>query len=176
VTTSKPTSLTGTGLCVCFQLRKASRAVTQLYDAAFQACGIRSTQFALLVAIAKKEPITVTNLGELMVIDPTTLSRSLGKLEHAGHVKVASGRDRRQRWVRLSAKGRRVMEKSVPHWRKVQAAVVSRLSHPDWSQIQKSIQNIKEVAQKVSGQAPAVVVGHNKRRTTAKGASGRLRT
>lgn len=156
-------------MCVCFQLRKASRAITQLYDAAFQECGIRSTQFALLVAIAKEEPITFTDLGELMVIDPTTLSRSLRKLESAGQVKIASGRDRRERWVRLSGKGRRVMEESVPHWRKVQAAVVSRLSHPDWSHIQKSLQEIKEVAQKVSGRPPGVLAEHKSRRKTVAG-------
>ncbi|HEY6250024.1 MAG TPA: MarR family winged helix-turn-helix transcriptional regulator, partial [Candidatus Angelobacter sp.] len=64
-------SLLGTGQCVCFQLRRASRAITQLYDAALQPAGIRSTQFALLVAVAKKEPITISELGGLLVIDST---------------------------------------------------------------------------------------------------------
>lgn len=81
-------SLSGTGLCVCLQLRRASRAVTQLYDAALQPSGLLSTQFALLAAVAKKEPITISELGDLLVIDSTTLRRSLGKLQRMGYLDV----------------------------------------------------------------------------------------
>ena len=145
----KQTSLSGTGLCVSFQLRRTSRAITQLYDAALEPSGIRSTQFALLVAIAKKEPISISDLGDMLVIDPTTLSRSLPKLERMGHIKVVDGADRRERLVRLTAKGRSALEKSVPYWRKVQADVVSSLAKPNWREIQKSLERIKRVSQEV---------------------------
>lgn len=143
-------SLSGTGFCVCFQLRRASRAVTQLYDAALQPSGIRSTQFALLVAIAKKEPISISALGELLVIDATTLSRSLRKVQRMGLIKLVRGADRRERLVRMSAKGQRVLRVSVPYWRKVQAEVVSRLLGPDWREIQTQLEKIKQVSQQVS--------------------------
>ncbi len=145
----KRTSLSGTGLCVSFQLRRTSRAITQLYDAALEPAGIRSTQFALLVAIAKKEPISISDLGDLLVIDPTTLSRSLPKLERMGHIKVVDGSDRRERLVRLTAKGHKALEKSVPYWRKVQSNVVSSLAQPSWREIQKSLERIKRVSQEV---------------------------
>ena len=145
----KRTSLSGTGLCVSFQLRRTSRAITQLYDAALEPSGIRSTQFALLVAIAKKEPISISDLGDLLVIDPTTLSRSLPKLECMGHIKFVNSSDRRERLVRLTAKGRSVLEKSVPYWRRVQAQVVSNLAQPTWREIQKSLEKIKRVSQEV---------------------------
>ncbi len=145
----KETSLSGTGLCVSFQLRRTSRAITQLYDAALEPAGIRSTQFALLVAIAKKEPISISDLGDLLVIDPTTLSRSLPKLERMGHIKVVNGSDRRERLVRLTAKGRKVLERSVPYWRRVQSNVVSSLGRPSWREIQKGLERIKRVSQEV---------------------------
>ena len=145
---SRP-SLSGTGMCVCFQLRRTSRAITQLFDAALQPSGIRSTQFALLVAVAKKEPITISELGDLLVIDSTTLSRSLRKLEQMALLKVMSGSDRRERLVQLTAKGRRVLKKTLPYWRKVQSEVVSRLTGPDWREIQKSLQEVKDVSQSV---------------------------
>ena len=142
-------SLSGTGLCVCFQLRKTSRTITQLYDAALQPAGLRSTQFALLVAVAKKEPITISELGDLLVIDPTTLSRSLRKLQRMEHVELVSGADRRERLVRLSSKGRRIVRKSLPHWAKVQEQVVSMLAQPGWREIQKSLDGIRQVSQQV---------------------------
>jgi DNA-binding MarR family transcriptional regulator len=143
-------SLSGTGLCVAFQLRKASRAVTQLYDAALQPAGIRSTQFSLLVAIAKKEPITFSALGEVLVIDTTTLSRTLRTLEQMGNIKIVSGIDRRERLVRLTSKGRDVLEESLPYWRKVQEEVVSELIQPGWRDIQLQLEKITNVSQQVA--------------------------
>jgi DNA-binding MarR family transcriptional regulator len=143
-------SLSGTGLCVCFQLRKASRAITKLYDTALQPSGIRSTQFALLVAVAKKDPITISALGDLVVIDTTTLSRSLRKLEQAEYIKMVEGEDSRERLVRMTGKGREVLQKCLPLWRKVQADVVSELATPDWSEIQKSLEKLKNVAQQAA--------------------------
>jgi DNA-binding MarR family transcriptional regulator len=139
-------SLTGTGLCVCFQLRKASRAITKLYDEALQPSGIRSTQFALLVAVAKKDPITISALGELLVIDTTTLSRSLRKLEQMGFIKMTVGTDGRERLVQLAKKGTAVLKKSLPYWTAIQAQVVLELANPGWSEIQKSLDHIKNVA------------------------------
>lgn len=136
-------------MCVCFQLRRTSRAVTQLYDAALKPSGLRSTQFALLVAVAKKRSITISDLGDLLVIDQTTLSRSLRNLQRMGHIDLVSGADRRERLVRLSPKGRRVLYKSLPYWGKVQAEVVSVLTQPDWSEIQKSLDGIKKVSQRL---------------------------
>jgi DNA-binding MarR family transcriptional regulator len=140
-------SLTGTGLCVCFQLRRASRAITKLYDSALQPAGIRSTQFALLIGIAKKDPITISALGELLVIDTTTLSRSLRKLEAMGLIKMVGGADGRERLVRLSAKGRKALQTSLPYWRRIQTEVVSELAKPDWTEIQKSLERLKCIGQ-----------------------------
>ena len=39
--------------CSCGNLRRASRAVTQLYDGVLQASGLKATQFTLLVAAAE---------------------------------------------------------------------------------------------------------------------------
>jgi DNA-binding MarR family transcriptional regulator len=141
-------SLNGTGFCVCFQLRKASRAITKLYDAALQPSGIRSTQFALLVAIAKKDPITISALGELVVIDTTTLSRSLRKLEQAEYIKMVEGKNGRERLMRMTAKGWQVLQKSLPLWKRIQAEVVSELVAPGWAEIQQSLERLKDVAQK----------------------------
>ena len=69
--------LTGTGYCASFNFRRTARAVTRMYDAAMQESGIRSTQFAILVGIAKNQPIAIGALGSILVIEQTTLTRSL---------------------------------------------------------------------------------------------------
>jgi DNA-binding MarR family transcriptional regulator len=105
--------------------------VTQLYDAALQPFGLRSTQFAILVAIAKRGPIGVREIGESLVTDPTTL-RNLRKLELSGHVLFAPGLDRREWFVRLTRYGRSTLQRSMHRWRRVQQTLLSKLLEPRW--------------------------------------------
>ncbi|MFQ5845996.1 MAG: MarR family transcriptional regulator, partial [Planctomycetota bacterium] len=52
--------------CACFNLRKASRAVTQLFDDRLRPSGLRSTQFALLAVVGGHEPVPVPRLAEAL--------------------------------------------------------------------------------------------------------------
>lgn len=148
--------LSGTGSCICFNVRKTARAVTQLYDAALQPLGLRSTQFAILVAVAKRGPIGVRELGELLVTDPTTLSRSLSKLELTGRLLITPGLDRRERFVRLTRHGRSVLQKSIPRWRMVQQTLLSKLSEPEWHDTRERLDQIKNVALDAYSEQPCV--------------------
>src|SRR5476651_398574 len=66
--------------CACFNFRKASRAVTQMYDSILSPSGMRSTQFTVLIGLALKDKITVTELADMLAIDRTTLTRSFKPL------------------------------------------------------------------------------------------------
>jgi len=150
--------LSGTGSCICFNVRKTARAVTQLYNAALQPFGLRSTQFAILVAIAKRGPIGLRELGELLVTDPTTLSRSLRKLELTGHVLIAPGLDRRERSVRLTRRGRSVLKKSIPGWRMIQQTLLSKLSESVWRDVRERLDEIKNIALEAHSEQPFIGV------------------
>src|SRR5947208_4658694 len=95
---STPLDLSGTGYCASFNFRRTARAVTQLYDAALQESGIRSTQFAILVGIAKNQPVSIGALAEVLIIDQTTLTRSLRLLQKEGLIKISERSTMRQRF------------------------------------------------------------------------------
>ena len=113
--------------CTCFGLRKAARAVTQLYDAALEPSGLRATQFSLLASLRIEGPLTISRLAEAMVMDRTTLTRNLRPLDKQGLVAVAPGRDRRTRRVRLTARGRTRFTQAFPLWQRVQARMTRGL-------------------------------------------------
>ncbi len=113
--------------CACFNLRKAARAVTQLYDAALEPSGVRATQFSLLATLRLGGPLTISRLAEAMVMDRTTLTRNLRPLEKQGLVAVAPGRDRRTRQVRLTAQGRTRFMQAFPLWQRAQARMTRGL-------------------------------------------------
>ncbi len=113
--------------CLCFNLRKAARAVTQLYDAALEPAGLRATQFSLLAVLDGRDPVTITDLARAMVMDRTTLTRNLRPLEKQGLVAIAPGDDRRTREVSLTRRGRRTLATAVPRWRHAQTRMLDTL-------------------------------------------------
>ncbi len=131
--------------CVCFNIRKASRAVTQAYDAALQPSGLRATQLTLLAAISNSEPTTISQLGERLVMDRTTLTRNLRPLEKQSLIEIAPGEDRRTREVSLTARGRKALAKGIPLWEKVHARLVGALGENRWSCMRADLAKAVEV-------------------------------
>ncbi len=143
---SKPLDLSGCGQCACFNLRKSARAVTQLFDGAFQPLGLRATQFTILAHVAHRGPINISHLADRLVMDRTTLSRDLGPLEKRGWVRVQPGKDRRTRAVKLTAEGRRLLAEALPRWRRIQKKVVEGLGRGGFQSLLDDLSSAVSVA------------------------------
>jgi len=128
--------------CACFNLRKAARAVTHLYDEILRPTGIRATQFSLLIATSLLGPMTVTNLAEQGVMDRTTLTRNRKPLEKLGLVKVSPGSDQRKRIISITRKGQEALVNALPLWRKAQAHVVKGLGRKRLDSILKDLSEV----------------------------------
>jgi len=104
--------------CLCASFRRAARALTQLYDEALRPHGLRATQFTILQALSLTGEISQGNLGDLLVLDSTTLTRTLRLMRAQGWVEERRGKDRRERRLQLSAAGRRQSSapSSLPRW------------------------------------------------------------
>lgn len=113
--------------CACLNLRKASRAVTQLYDKALRASGLRATQLGLLMVTGVQRPLTVKLLSKMTVTDRTTLTRNLKPLEKQGLIRIVPGEDRRERMVTLTDRGQRALANALPLWEKAQTRVFTLL-------------------------------------------------
>lgn len=134
-TTLSQLDLHGTGACVSFNFRKTARAVTRLFDLALQESGIRSTQFTILVGIAKTQPTPVGALGNMLVIDSTTLTRSLRLLESKGLIAISKRSTMRQRFITLTPQGEQALAAALPQWRKVQGRFVEAVGSDYWTNL-----------------------------------------
>ncbi len=132
--------------CACFNLRKTARAITQLYDEALRPSGLRCTQFSLLIATTMLEPVTVTRLAEVVVMDRTTLARNLMPLEKEGLMNVTPGDDQRTRIVTLTLRGKEVLLRALPLWEKAQARVVGGLGQERWKSLQANLKEAVSLA------------------------------
>ncbi|MEE8228962.1 MAG: MarR family winged helix-turn-helix transcriptional regulator [candidate division NC10 bacterium] len=114
-------------ICACFNIRKAARAITQLYDDVLRPSGLRVTQFSILAVTRRLGPVSVTRLAEETVTDRTTLTRNLKVLSQQRLVRIVPGEDRREREVSLTDRGRAALAQAYPMWKDVQAQVAQRL-------------------------------------------------
>ena len=125
--------------CACFNLRKVTRAVTQLYDDMLRPSGLRVTQFSLLVVGRMMGPVSVTRLAEMTVMDRTTLTRNLELLRKQGLIEVAPGADRRTRIVTITRRGNAALAEAMPFWKKAQSHVVETLGQERWTAMQTGL-------------------------------------
>lgn len=109
--------------CLAFNLRRASRLVSQVYDDAYRFMGLRNTQFAVLYALSKIQPATMLQLADQLDVDRTTLTRNLRPLEKEGYLTIGRGEDQREKRVELTRKGAKVLKEGFPAWCAIQGRI-----------------------------------------------------
>ena len=125
--------------CVCLNLRKAARAVTQVFDNALQPLGLRSTQLPVLGTLASFGSMTISQLAEELVMDRTSLTRLLRPLESAGWLEIVPGEDRRTREVSLTDRGKETVVDAVPLWETAQEYVLERMGRRRWDDMRENL-------------------------------------
>ena len=98
---------------ICFPLYAASRNVTGLYTPWLKPLGLTYTQYIVFLVLWEKDGISVTELGEKLMLDNGTLSPMLKKMEQAGYITRSRCReDDRVVEIKLTEKGRALQEKA----------------------------------------------------------------
>src|SRR3989449_10467565 len=133
-------------LCVCSTLRMVSRAVTQLYDDLLRPSGLRVTQFSILATIARSGEANLRQLEAALAIDQTTLTRSLNLLERDRMIERVPHPDGRIKAVRLTRKGRRVLDVARPLWANAQDKGLQELRTSAWNDAERRLARLLDVA------------------------------
>ncbi|MEZ4861742.1 MAG: MarR family winged helix-turn-helix transcriptional regulator [Caldilineaceae bacterium] len=141
--------------CVCFNLRRGARAVTQYFDGLFQPYGLRATQFsvlgALAIAAAQERSVSLTQIAEALVMDRSTLARNLQPLERDGLVEIALGADRRTRVARLTPAGHARLAQVIGAWDEGQAHFAAELGIEQLAEMVQTIGAVVNAAHKHKG-------------------------
>ena len=120
---NKTSPLRDTRYCQCWALRKASRAVTQHYEASFRGTGLRATQFTLLATLSQTGPLPLSELATRVGLERTSLTRNLRLLEEKGLVRDEPGDDLRVRRIAITKKGEAAALAAFNAWKKAQSTV-----------------------------------------------------
>ncbi|HUB02440.1 MAG TPA: MarR family transcriptional regulator [Terriglobales bacterium] len=123
--------------CACASLRRAARAVTQYYEEAMRLTGLRSSQFTLLQTLSLTGEITQGNLGRVLAMDSTTLTRTLAIMARSGWIARRRGEDRREWRFRLTPAGAAELKRAYPLWERAQAEMQKKLGKTRWEALQQ---------------------------------------
>ncbi len=98
---------------LCFPLYAAARYVTGLYTPWLKPLGLTYTQYIVFLVLWEKDHLTVSEIGEKLMLDNGTLSPLLKKMEEAGYIqRLRCRKDDRVVEIVLTDAGRAMQEKA----------------------------------------------------------------
>jgi len=127
--------------CYCGNLRKASRALTHIYNAEISQCGIPNTQYTLLSHLRRLGPVTLHSLSEAMLLERTTLVRNLQLLVDQNLVEIQKDPPR-PNIIRLTDKGLQIHNAGQPYWENAQSIVLEQLTGEERAVLDRVIQKL----------------------------------
>ena len=128
--------------CMCASFRRASRALTQVYEDRLRPTGLRATQFTILQALSLAGEVTQRKLGQILAMDSTTLTRTLTTISRRGWIEKRRGEDRREWRMRLSRAGEIQFKQALPYWEEAQAEARRKLGDELADSLMKLTQKI----------------------------------
>ena len=132
--------------CACANLRRAARAVTRLYNRELLSDGIEITQFTLMMALNQVGEISQGELGELLALDSTSLTRMMKLLKEHAWVQAKEGDDRRFRLFRLTKAGREKFQQCVPHWKHAEEHLRAALGEKTMGELGTALAEVTRVS------------------------------
>ena len=124
--------------CMNAKLRKLHRLINSVYMSNLKPFGIRGSMLSILFIIGKRPGINQKTIADLLILDQSTMTRDLKKLETNGWVVKKAGEDARHKVLELTNNGYELLEKVTPVWKKMHRKVEKILG-------QYNIQNIDQV-------------------------------
>lgn len=106
--------------CIASRIRRLNRIITSVYDEVLRSLGITLNQLNILVFLSHKENASLSEIAEGLKLEISTASRNLNRLRKSKTIEVQTGNDARVRQFRVSKKGKQLIMKALPLWRKAQ--------------------------------------------------------
>ena len=142
--------------CLCASMRRASRALTQLYEDSLRPLGLRGSQFTILQTLSLAGEVSQGELGEMLAMDSTTLTRTLAIMSRRGWIARRPGEDRRVTLIRLSDSGKLQFGRALPYWEGVQAHVKRKLARGRWEELMSLSNDVTRMVAEQNNQSSGI--------------------
>ena len=110
--------------CIAMRLRQLNRMVTRLYDEALRPLGFTVNQLNILATIVSRGPIPPGQLGQMLGMEKSTVSRTIDRMHKHGWIDISPGKDKRSQSLKATPQGRQLLVTAAPVWNELQANVL----------------------------------------------------
>lgn len=103
---------------LCFAVYSAAHAFNRAYKPLLEALGLTYPQYLVMLVLWEQDDQTVGQIGDRLLLDSSTLTPLLKRLEAAGHLRRTRDlEDERQVRVQLTPSGRALRQRAagIPH-------------------------------------------------------------
>jgi DNA-binding MarR family transcriptional regulator len=128
--------------CLAVRIRLLNRTVTGIFDDALRPLGVKVSQLNVLMVVAKRGPISPGDVARRLNMEKSTLSRNVERMRTHGWLKVSEGDSGRKQVLELGSAGRKLIEKSLPFWKKAQAQTEAVLGQRGARSIHRSANTV----------------------------------
>jgi DNA-binding MarR family transcriptional regulator len=130
--------------CIAVRLRLLNRVVTNFYDDALRPLGLKVSQLNILVVTARLGLARPAQVCDILQLDASTLSRSVKPLQAHDWLEVVPDEDARAQPFRLTAQGKRLIEKAVPAWEEAQRRATELLGNEGIALLDKAAKRLRQ--------------------------------
>ena len=106
--------------CLAVRARMLNRVLTGIYDEAMRPFGVTVGQVNILVSVNTFGSAGQSDVGALLHMEKSTLSRNVDRLRRGGWMRVTEDADARSQRLHVTAKGKRLIESVLPAWEAAQ--------------------------------------------------------
>jgi len=128
--------------CPGYNLGKAYKKVTRVFEQEFRESELTLPQFAVLVNTGVTEIASASEIADRLGSDLSTISRTMELVVKRGLVEQRRGEDRRVRMYSLTPEGRRVLDDALVQWERAKRRVLREIRNENWDQTLTTLRHI----------------------------------
>jgi len=129
--------------CLCFNLRRAARTATSVYDAYFRPLGLKGTQYSLMAAVKRLNQPCVGQLSRELSLEQSTATRNIELLIKKNFLKAqADPADSRRKVLALTPKGDKKLNEALPVWEEAQKGMIESLGENECRRLMQMLNRL----------------------------------
>ena len=128
--------------CIAVRIRLLNRTVTKIFDEALRPLGVKVSQLNVLMVVAKRGPMSPGDVARRLSMEKSTVSRNVDRMKTHRWLKVTEGDSGRKQILELGPAGRKLIEKSLPYWKKAQAQTEALLGQRGTQSIHRAANTV----------------------------------
>ena len=136
--------------CACTTVRKANRALFRFYEDAMAGTGLSITQFSILRSLKRAGPVGLSTLAATLVMERTSLYRTIAPLVKQGAVTLSSGANKKIKITAITPIGEAKITAALPNWSQAQNSIISAVGDSEWAAMSALLLNIPHLVSDLS--------------------------